>query len=160
MRRLALFALLALAACDRADKGTSIAITTDNGSQVAAVDGATGEFKIDAPGFKGAFSLPRMQLDADSFDLNGVKLYPGSSITGMNIIGKEGSDGGIRVTFDSPAAPTAVRDWFLGRLNQAGYTVSASSRGLFGETEDDKPFRIDLTPAGTDRSTGVISIGA
>lgn len=153
-----LAALLAVAGCDKADKGTSVTITGENGNALAAVSGESGEVKIDTPGFKGSFTLPKIQLDADSFDLNGVKLPPGSRVTGMNIDGKDDA-GAMRIGFDSPVAPEALRDWFRERLPKAGYTVEASGTGLSGVTDDKRAFHLEVAPAAGGHTSGTISIG-
>jgi hypothetical protein len=146
---------LPLAACDRGDNGTSISI--NGNSAGASVDGKSGEVKIDTPVFKGSFNLPKMNLTADNFDINGVHLYPGSRIADMNINARGEGDGIVSVKFDSPATPATVRDWFMKEFEKAGVKVSADGNGLKGTT-DDKPFRIDLTPQ-DERAAGTVTIG-
>lgn len=170
MIRPALFALafaLPLAACGDGKDGTTIAFNASgaDGNVVAGVDGKTGDMSINAPGFSGKISLPKIKLDADNFDMNGVHLYPGSKIAGMNIDahddGKPGgnSDGTVKVTFESPATPDTVRAWFEDKLNHAGFTVHADGTGLSGMTDDHKPFMLDLAPDGSDHAKGTITIG-
>ena len=158
-----LAALLPLAACG-ADKGTSVSIDTssDDGNVTFGTD-ANGQVAVDSPIFKGKITLPKLQLDASNFDMNGVHLYPGSIISGMNVDAHDTSggkdDAHVRVTFASPATPATVRDWFQGKLNAAGYTVKAYGTGLRGTTDEDKPFTLDLTPDGGDKAKGVIVLG-
>lgn len=108
-------ALLPLAACGADKDGTSISINTSNGdgSVLAGFDG-NGEASIDTPFFKGKVTLPNVKLDANNFDMNGVHLYPGSTIGSVNITAKNKpdaeEDGHVRVAFTSPASPAAVRD--------------------------------------------------
>ena len=155
--------LLPLAACDGANQGTSIAInaTGEDGNMIAGVDGKTGQVSFNAPGVSGKLKLPKIQLDAGNFDMNGVHLYPGSTISSMNIDAhdKPGSDddGTVRVSFESPAAPAAVRDWFQQKLSGAGYKIRVDGNGLAGTSDEGKPFRIDLTPAGANHSSGTIT---
>lgn len=150
-------ALLALpmTGCDRGGEGTSISI--NGNSAGASVDGKSGEVKIDTPVFKGSFNLPKMNLTADNFDINGVHLYPGSRIADMNINARGEGDGVVSVKFDSPATPATVRDWFVKEFEKAGVKVSTDGNGLTGTT-DDKPFRIDLSPQG-ERAAGTVTIG-
>ena len=155
-----------LAACDGAKTGTSISInsTDTDGNVVARMDGNTGAVSINTPGFSGKINLPKIQLDADDFEMNGVHLYPGSTISGMNVeahdSGKAGKDddGTVRVTFASPAAPATVRDWFQQKLNAAGFTVAPNGNGLTGTTDEKKPFKLELTADGADKSKGVITV--
>ena len=155
-----LFAALTLAACGDSGDGTSISINAGDSNMVAGVDG-NGQLAINLPGgFAGNVKLPKMTLDADNFDMNGVHLFPGSTISGMNV-DADGKDGGlVRVEFQSPANPTKVRDWFLDKLSkQAGFTITASGDDLIGTTDENEPFRLDLAPDGADRSKGTIVIG-
>jgi len=150
--------LLALAACGGSGDGTSITLNADNGSG-AAIDGKSGEVKIDTPVFQGTFKLPKMNLTADNFDINGVKLYPGTKIGAFNVAanGAGGKDGVVTLTFDSPASATTVRDWLKGEFEKAGNAVTIDGNGLRGTT-DDEPFRIDLVPNG-ERASGTVTIG-
>ncbi|CAN5465175.1 hypothetical protein BH09PSE4_BH09PSE4_20550 [soil metagenome] len=167
MRRAALLPialLLPLAACD-SSPGTSISIKSDDkgGNTIAGMDGATGQVSIDTPGFKGNFTLPKIHLDAGDFDMNGVHLYPGSKISGMNVDahdspGKDKDSGVATVKFESPANPETVRAWFEEKLGKADFKLHREGTGLIGKTDEDKPFRLDLAPAGTDHAQGTITI--
>jgi len=130
------------------------------------VDGKTGEMSIDAPGFSGKITLPKMKLGSDDFDLNGVKLYPGSTITTMNIAansdgkgeGKGDSRDKVRIVFDSPATPEKVIDYFADKLAAANFKLTKSGQSLKGTDEDNKPFMLDVKPAANGHSTGTIAI--
>lgn len=164
---LAAIALAAtLSACDDSKTGTSISInsTDSDGNVVASMDGNTGAVAINVPGFSGKLNLPKIHLDADDFEMNGVHLYPGSTISGMNVEAHDGGksreddNGRVRVSFQSPAAPATVRDWFQQKLNGAGFTVVPDGNGLTGTTDEKKPFKLDLTSDGSDKSKGVITV--
>lgn len=154
--------LVLLAACDGAKDGTSITLNGDDGNVTASI-GNSGQMAVSVPGFSGSIKLPKLKLDSDNFDMNGVHLYPGSSISGMNIDAHnkagEDSDGQVRVSFESPAQPGAVRDWFQQKLNAAGFKVAPNGSGLSGTTDEDKPFKLDLAPEGSDKARGTILIG-
>ncbi|MGA1799912.1 hypothetical protein VH567_14150 [Sphingomonas sp. 4RDLI-65] len=149
--------VLALSACDRSNEGASVSINADGGNVLGAINGETGEMKIDVPGFQGTVKLPKIRLDTGNFDLNGVRLYPGSSIKNLNIVGNDKA-GGLRVAFASPATPTIVRDWFAERLGKVGYKVHPEGTNLIGTTDENKPFRLELAPDGKDKATGTIVI--
>jgi len=150
---------LPLAACDKAGEGTSITVNATDGNAIAAVDGKSGEMKVNLPGFSGAIKLPKVQLDAGNFDLNGVHLYPGSTIETVNVAGGKGEDGGVHVAFTSPADAERVRAWFQERLGKVGFTLHRDGTGLAGTTDENKPFRLSLTPQG-DRARGEIVLGS
>ena len=157
-------ALVPLAACGDGKEGASFSINSSDadGNAGASIDGK-GEATIDTPFFKGKVTIPKLKLNAENFDMNGVHLYPGSTISGMNVDvkdrpGKE-HDGSVRVTFASPAAPTAVRDWFKAKLNAAGFKLGEKGgNGLTGTTDENKPFTLELSSDGADKSNGVITI--
>ena len=155
--------MLSLAACGSHKDGASFTLNSSDadGNVVANVDG-NGQATIDTPFFKGKITVPKLKLDASDFDMNGVHLYPGSTISGMNIDAHDGpgkdDSGRVRVTFASPAAPATVRDWFKDKLNAAGFKLTAKGEGLTGTTDEDKPFTLDLTADGTEKSRGVITI--
>lgn len=157
--------LVLLAACGRADDAPSIVVNTGDGALTGTIGGNASEMKIDLPGLKGSVSLPKVRFDAGDFDLNGVKLYPGSHIEGVSIgdgrgdgRGGDGKNGGVRISFASPAAPDIVRGWFKARLANAGYTLSDDGRTLSGTTDEAKPFRLELVPQG-DGAKGTIDMG-
>lgn len=158
--------VLPLAACGNGDRdGTSISLnaSTADGNLVAGIDKG-GEVKINSPVFSGTLKLPKLKVNADNFDMNGVHLYPGSTISGMSIDARDGQefeddDGSVRVTFNSPAAPLMVRDWFREKLGAAGFTLKDDGAGLRGTTDEKKPFRLELGADGPGRSNGQIKIG-
>jgi len=161
----ALFLAAMLSACDGSKQGTSISFnsTDSDGNVVASMDGNSGAVAINAPGFSGKIKLPKLHLDSKDFDMNGVHLYPGSTISAMNIDahpgkGDDDDEGTVRVSFASPASAATVRDWFQQKLTAAGFTLSASGTGLVGTTDEKKPFKLELSPDGADKSKGTIIV--
>src|SRR3954453_16755291 len=84
---LVVIAAASLAACGGSGDGTSISLnaTGTDGNVLAGMDGRTGQVSRNVPGFSGKIKLPKVTLDAKNFEMNGVHLYPGSTISGMNI---------------------------------------------------------------------------
>ena len=157
MRALILAPALLLAACGSSDsEGTQISI---NGDNFSAGMGKDGKVAIDVPGFKGNIDLPKIQLDASDFDINGVSLPAGSKITNMDIAGKDGSQGGVRVAFTSPVTPVAVRDWFQGKLAAEGFKLTANGNDLSGTTQDGKAFSLVTKANGTGATDSVLTVG-
>ena len=154
-----LIAAAPLAACGSPDAGTSVTINA--GSDAASIKGDLtkgGTATIDVPGFKGSIQLPKLQLDADNFEMNGVHLFPGSTIGGVNV-NSDNKEGVVNVSFDSPGSVTAVRDWYRDKLQAAGFKLTQDGNGLTGITDEGKPFRMTLDAAGTDKAKGNIAIG-
>lgn len=161
---------LFIGGCDGDKEGTTISFNMSdsegNESSVANVDGKTGEVSINAPGFKGKVSLPKMNLGSENFSLNGVKLYPGSTIKTMNISANKGDSGAgegdkdrVRVVFDSPATPDKVIDYFAEKLGKADFVLTRKGKGLTGTDDEQKPFSLEVTPAADGHSKGVITAG-
>ena len=156
-------AALALAACD-ANDGNSTSISFSGNSSDGVVSGgidSSGKLKIDTNGFKADLKLPKFSLKADDFDMNGVHLYPGSSISSINVNGDDTNKdaGKVHVAFTSPANAATVRDWLQQRLVKAGFTLSADGAGLTGKTDDGKPFALKLSDQGANKSSGTIDMG-
>lgn len=149
MRRLSLLLALplALAACD-GKGGTSVSInaTSDDGDR-----------------FEGKFKLPAIRMTAENFDMDGVKLYPNSTITSFNIDAKdhpgEGKDEGkVVAAFTSPATLATVRSWFRDKLTAKGFKFGEKGNGFAGTTEDGERFTLDLSADGADKTSGRMEI--
>jgi hypothetical protein len=110
--------------------------------------------------------MPKVNLDADNFEMNGAKLYPGSKILSMkvdNVMRAAGTkgDGGatVRISFDSPATPDVVKAWFLEKLvNTAKYSLTATPEGMTGTNEDGDPFTLNLRAGETGHSIGMMIV--
>lgn len=152
---------LALAACGQGD-GTSISFSgnSSDGAVSGGID-SSGNVKIDSKGFKADLKVPKFSVDASDFEMNGVHLYPGSTIGSINVNGGDDQkdSGKVRVAFTSPATAATVRDWLKERLTKAGFTLAADGLGLTGKTDDGKPFALKLTDQGANKSSGTIDMG-
>lgn len=152
MRRLVLIApVLFLAACSKGGDGTNFSINakTDDGSPVTAqANGQSGQVSIDTPVFKADVKLPKFALDSAHMDLDGVKLFPGSKVEGVNVEGGENKDGSVRISFDAPADTGQVHGWFQKQMSDAGYTAKAEGNGFTGTTDEGNPFTLELQGAG------------
>lgn len=149
---------LPLVACHQPEQGTSVTINADGGNTLASVDGNSGDMKFDIPGMSGQIKLPKVQLDASNFDLNGVRLYPGSTINGFNIA--SGGRDTVTIGFTSPGSADQVRGWFQERLGNVGFTVKPDGLGLVGTTDEHKPFRLTLANQGAGHAKGMIVLGS
>ncbi|MES2337379.1 MAG: hypothetical protein V4537_04705 [Pseudomonadota bacterium] len=151
---------LLLAACGGKDEtadGTEISINGGDGNGFTAGMGKDGKIAIDAPGFKLNVDVPKIQLDAGDFDVNGVSLPTGSKITSMNIDGKSGDDA-VRVAFTSPVGTAAVREWFQGKLAAKGVKLTAAGDNLSGTIDDGKAFSLTTKANGSGASESVLTV--
>lgn len=164
MVRFALPLLLAvpLAACGGSE-GTSLSINTqdaDGGVRITA--DANGQAEIDTGGFKGSIKLPSIKLDAADFEVDGMKLYPGSKIRTFNVDAAEGAAGNdqglVSVAFESPAAIQTVREWFDSEMAKSGFKVEARGQGFAGTTRDGESVTLDLAPGDGDSTVGKLTV--
>jgi hypothetical protein len=165
MSRLACLPLalsFALAACDGSGTSISINAKDDEGNTSVSTD-ANGQVEIKAPGFAGSIRLPKIHINAEDFEVNGVKLYPGSTIDDFRADAedKSGNDdkGTVTIKFRSPAAPATVRDWFRDNMTKQGFKVETRGDGLAGTTEDGQPFTVQLAADGDGKSKGRMEVG-
>ena len=100
--------LLLLGACEMkvgkdegAKDGASVEISADGNVAIAAKDGAEG-VSVSVPGFEGKVKIPGMELGGDHMDIDGMKLYPGSKLSGIDVTDQSGAGDGV-VSVGSPA---------------------------------------------------------
>lgn len=157
--RAALFMLsvaMPLAACGSGGDGTAVSFTANNSSGTIS---ESGQVEIDAPGFKGNFAMPAMNLNARNFDIDGVHLYPGTKIATMNVDAGEGrGEGKVTVNFRSPADVATVRGWLAQQFAKAGKEVAVAGDKLVGRTDSGDEFTIDLK-AIANETDGVVKVG-
>jgi len=186
MRRLVLAAvpLLSLAACGSGHKEeettrtvTKDGVTTttvtrrtvdDDGAPASATakagDDTVSGLRIDSDKFKANFEIPGLSFGGDHMDLSGMKLYPGSTVKGMQVHavdhGGQGK-GEVVVTFTSPAAPLAVAQHLAAQAQKAGFTLSrntsAEVAGSKPKNDGQESFDATLNPNG-DGTLGVMTI--
>lgn len=164
--------LAGLAACDldtNADKaspeaGTSAAINAqdDSGGDVhIAADGETGRVALNLPGIDATIRLPKMLLKDSNFDLDGVTLYPGSSISTVNVDAgrKAGRDSAlVKLVFSAPAEVSQVRSWFLKAFADKSVSVRQEGDALIGKSADGNDFTLNFAPGKGNTTTGTILI--
>jgi hypothetical protein len=140
MRAALLLPLLLAAGCDRRDEGA--AAGSGNG---AKANGTT--LKIDAPGIKADIDLPFVDKISANMDIDGVKLYPGSKVSGVNIDGKSESGGQVAMRFTAPAPRAKVVEWFQNQFSTNGFQVRTTPTGFAGTKQDGDWYTLDLTEA-------------
>jgi hypothetical protein len=137
----ALFPLLA--AChvqskDAARSDENVSINADGNGQVA----------FDLPFAKGDVKLPGSIMAKGNLDIDGVKLMPGSKMTGFSL---HGGDKGstVHMTFTAPQPPGAVRDYFLQQFEQKGLMPRVTAQGVSGTSKDGGPIDIQILGIGS-----------
>ncbi len=146
--------LIGLAACsgsNEPEQGSTLKVdaTTESGSTVEiSADGKSGNVGVKVPGFDANIRLPKKLLDDSNFDIDGVKLYPGSTVDTVNVTandqkGKHNAD--VRIGFSSPADPAKVSGWFKEQF-ATQEVIQAEAEGVAPEVLFEK--MLEQTPAG------------
>jgi hypothetical protein len=158
---------LGLAACgtgNEPDKGTSVNIdaTGKDGKKVAIkADGETGKVSLNVPGFDANIRLPKKLLDDSNFDIDGVKLYPGSKVETVDIKADETRGKGradVRIGFSSPAEPAKVAGWFKEQFGKQSIEVGGDADTLTGKSDNGDAFTIELAATDGGTTAGTVSI--
>lgn len=156
---------LVLAACGhRRTEETTTTVTKDGVTTTTVTtrkvgahddDKASSGLDIDTDKFKANIEIPAMIFGSDHMDMDGMKLYPGSTVKGIHVKATDhdgDSRGTVTMDFTSPAAPAAVADHMKAQAVKAGFTVSgASAAGLTGtraKEKDTDRFTVTLNPNG------------
>jgi hypothetical protein len=162
MLRCTLLALpLTLAACGPGGN-TNISIHDSDGDVNISTDD-NGQASIKLPGFDATVKLPKMDITGDNFDVNGVKLYPGSTVRDVNIDAHDGNgdkDGRVALKFEAPASLDKVQAWFRDAMAKHGFKVSPQGSGFAGTTDDGQPITLELEADGPDKAKGNLTVGA
>ena len=159
--------MMLLAACGSEEKksesGTEVSINAGDehgGVQIkTGKDG--GNIKIGGDGAAIDIDIPDfVDLDIESdFDIDGVKLYPGSKVTTVNVDAndKNGADKAVvKLGFTSPAAPTKAADWMAGEFAKKGVKVTRTGDTLAGKDKDGADFTIKFGPDGANAKGDVV----
>jgi len=146
MNRSAIVMLLPLlAACHVQSK-----IPASNDNDVAIQADENGSVAFNLPILQGQVKLPAAMMHKGDFDIDGVKLMPGSSVTGFSVLaGDKGST--VDMAFIAPASPDDTRTYFLDHFKEKGVQAAASGDGISGTTRDGGQFVMHLAgdPKGT-----------
>ena len=142
MKRSALLlALPLLAACDIHSKSPA---KGDDKVTIKADEGGNLEFNL--PIVEGKMKVPAGMMQHGDIDIDGVKLMPGSRITGFSVFAADkGST--VNMAFKAPASPDAVRSYYVDQFKKQGVEVALAGDAVSGKTKDGSPFIVRVTPA-------------
>ncbi|MGE5562837.1 MAG: hypothetical protein ACM3ZV_05940 [Bacillota bacterium] len=138
-----------LGACD-------VHSSSGDGKNVTINADASGNIAFNVPFVKGQLKVPAGVMHNGDFDIDGVKLMPGSKMTGFNLDAHD-KNATVEMAFTAPAAPDEVRAYFLDQFKQKGVEAAPAGDAISGKSKDGAPFVIHVTPNGTG-SNGTIEI--
>lgn len=152
MNRTALLLLVPLlAGCDIDAKNPA---SGDDNVTIKADE--NGQVSFNVPFASGQVKLPEGAMSSGDFDIDGVKMIPGGTITGFNLdAGHEG--GTVHFAFKAPASAQDVRAYFVDEFRKKGLEAAITGTSVSGKTKDGDPFVIAVDPA-PQGSRGTITI--
>ena len=155
--------MMLLAACgsnEKAADSNGVSVNADGKVQITA-DKDGGKIEISGDGVNIDLDIPDlgdMAINTD-FDIDGVKLYPGSKIDKMDIDAsdKNGADTAtVKFGFSSPAAPKVAADWMGAEFAKKGIKITRTGDMLAGKDKDGADFRINFVPDGANAKGEVV----
>lgn len=142
---------LVLAGCE----GEPARVTINGGDRPAQ----TASVKVnDSSGFKADIQIPGLGKLAGDMDIDGVKPFPSSTFSGIDIDAGDKRDEKVALTFVAPARRPEVAAWYAKQFQENGFAARATPTGYAGTTKDGDWFTLDLTEEGG-RTTGAFKLG-
>ena len=115
-----------------------------------------GQVTFNVPFASGQVKLPEGTFHNGDFDIDGVKMMPGATVSGFNVNAGD-KKATVNLAFKAPAAPEDVRSYFLDQFKAKGIEASAVGNSVSGKTKDGDPFIITVQAAGQG-SEGTIKV--
>ena len=153
MRRIVLcFGLAAVvAACGHKATEETQTTVTKNGVTTTTIvkravagddhsDATISGLKIDSDKFKADLEIPGISFGGDHMDMDGMKLYPGSTVKGVRVhaVDRPGTKKGeVTMDFTSPAAPLKVAEHMAEQARKAGFTLTSNTAARVSGTKTD-----------------------
>jgi hypothetical protein len=142
MKRSALFLLVPLlAGCNVHAKNPA----KDDDNVSIQADG-NGHISFNLPIAEGKLKVPTSMMHNGSFDIDGVKLMPGSSVTGFNL-DAHNQGATVDMSFNAPASPDEVRSYYVDQFKKQGVEAALAGDAVTGKSKDGSPFTIQVSPA-------------
>ena len=142
MNRSAFLLLLPLlAGCNVHSKNP---IAGDDNVSIHADD--SGHIAFNLPIAEGKLKVPASMMHGGNVDIDGVKLMPGSSVTGFNVDAAN-DNATVDMSFTAPASPDEVRSYYLDQFKKQGVEVALAGDAVAGKSKDGSPFTIQVSPA-------------
>ena len=140
MDRLALFLLVPLLG------GCNVHSNGGGNENVSINADGSGNIAFDLPFMKGGVKVPAAMMHNSDVDIDGVKLMPGSKVTGLSV---DAHDRGatVDISFTAPQSADQVRSYFLDQFRKHRVEAAMSGNAITGRSKDGNPFSIDVGPA-------------
>jgi hypothetical protein len=141
-RSVLLIALALLGGCNVHSKNPA-----DSGDENVTINAdENGSVAFNLPFVKGQVKVPSGFMHNGNFDIDGVKLMPGSQVTGFSVFAADkGST--VNMTFTAPAPPGDVRSYFVDQFRKQGVEAAIAGDSVSGKSKDGSPFTIQVASA-------------
>lgn len=142
MNRSALFLLVPLlAGCNVHAKNPAKA---DDNVTIHADE--SGNIAFNLPIAEGKLKVPTGFMHNGNIDIDGVKLMPGSSVTGFSL-DAQNQGATVNMSFKAPASPDEVRSYYIDQFRKQGVEATLAGDAVTGKSKDGSPFTIAVSPA-------------
>jgi hypothetical protein len=105
-----------------------------------------GQIAFNLPIAEGQVKVPASMMHGGNFDIDGVRLMPGSQVTGFNVDAAH-ENATVDMSFTAPVPPNDVRSYFLDQFRQKHVEAAIAGDTVTGKSKDGNPFTIQVTPA-------------
>jgi len=139
-RSLLLLAVPLLAGCNMHSKNPT---NGDDNVTIRADD--SGHIEFNLPIAEGKLKVPAGMMHNGDFDIDGVKLMPGSKITGFSLDAHDKA-ATMQMAFSAPASPDEVRSYYVDQFRKQGVEAALAGDAVQGKTSDGSPFAIHVSP--------------
>lgn len=137
-------AALPLAACDVSRTSKDDKTVNINASENGAVS-----FQV--PGLKGNLKLPASMMKHSGVEIDGVKIFPGSSVTSVRA-----EDKIVTIGFTAPGSVADLKDYYGKQFADKGVNATIQGNGFGGKTKDGDDFTLGFAEAGKDTAATMV----
>lgn len=142
MNRSAFLVLLPLlAGCNVHSKNPA-----DGDDNVSIHADQSGQIAFNLPIAEGKLKIPGNFMHEGDVDIDGVKMMPGSTLTGFNL-DSHNEVSNVQMSFTSTASPDEVRSYYVDQFKKQGVEAAIAGDAITGKSKDGGPFTIQVSPA-------------
>ena len=106
----------------------------------------SGNIAFNLPIAEGKLKVPATFMHEGDVDIDGVKLMPGSVLTGFNLDSHNGVSN-VDMSFTAPASPDEVRSYYVDQFRKQGIEAALAGDAVTGKSKDGSPFAIQVSPS-------------
>jgi hypothetical protein len=92
--------------------------------------------------------LPAELLNRGKFEISGVPMMPGATITDMRVNAGGQGEPRVDVSFSAPTSPAEVKNYFVEQFRAQGIAASLAADVLTGTTREGQAFTMRFAPEG------------